>query len=199
MSFALGAPASTSHEHPRAVELCSLQREFQPSLFESFARISYRFPHAPIPEHDGPTAILAVWNDAFEAAVFQRVIFDLHRETLHGRIEVGSFGDRPTLEHAIEFQTEVVVKVGGIVLLDDETQFAAPSRYTFATRFGRRVKVAFSLIFAKVHGRSVWPAPACRRCRALTPPQPRFRQRSGCPCERYKWFGFIDRPAHAPL
>ena len=41
-----------------------------------------------------------------------------------GRIEAGAFGDRPALERAVEFEPEVVMQTGRVVLLDQITQLA---------------------------------------------------------------------------
>ena len=66
-------------------------------------------------------------DDAFEAAVLERMVLDLHREPLVRRIEARPLGHRPALQHAVELQPEVVVQMAGGVLLDDERQARPPS------------------------------------------------------------------------
>ena len=52
------------------------------------------------------------------------MIFDLHREPLHRRIEARALGDGPTLHHAIDLETKIEVEVTGGVLLDYKTEAA---------------------------------------------------------------------------
>ena len=73
-----------------------------------------------IPEHDGAAAVLACGDDSLEAAVFHGVIFDLDGEAFVGGDVAGAFGDGPAFEDAVPAEAEVVVEVGGGVLLDDE-------------------------------------------------------------------------------
>ena len=44
-----------------------------------------------------------------------------------GRIEAGAFGDRPELKRAVEFEPEIVMQTGRVVLLDQIAQLACPS------------------------------------------------------------------------
>ena len=59
-------------------------------------------------------------NGAFEIAVIERMIFDLHRQPLVVRIERGAARDRPGFEDAVEFQPEIVVQPRRVMLLDHE-------------------------------------------------------------------------------
>ena len=81
-------------------------------------------PGALVPDHDGAATVLALGNDAFEAAVFEGMVFDLDGEAAVVRVVAGAFGDGPTFEDASPAETEVVVEVRGFVLLDDEGKAA---------------------------------------------------------------------------
>jgi hypothetical protein len=39
------------------------------------------------------------------------MVFDLHRQTLDGRVEVRALGHGPTFQHAAQFQAEVIVEM----------------------------------------------------------------------------------------
>jgi hypothetical protein len=80
-ALAAVAVAFHPHQHPTAVQLVAVQREFQVALLEAAIGI-IGFPDAAIPQHDGAAAILVVRDGAFEIAVVQRVILDLDREPL---------------------------------------------------------------------------------------------------------------------
>jgi hypothetical protein len=55
------------------------------------------------------------------------MILDRDREPLDGRVERGALRHGPRLQHLIDLETEVVMKLGGPVLLDDE-EVARPRR-----------------------------------------------------------------------
>ena len=67
-------------------------------------------PGAIVPDHHGAAAVFAFGNDAFEAAVFERMIFDVHREALDGGIEARSFGHGPREQNAVELEAEIVME-----------------------------------------------------------------------------------------
>ena len=59
-------------------------------------------------------------NGAFEIAVIERMVLDLDRQPLVVRIERGTARHRPGFEDAVEFQPEIVMQPGRVVLLDHE-------------------------------------------------------------------------------
>jgi len=63
---------------------------------------------------------LAFRDVALEISIFKRVIFGPNGQTTDGGVQGGDVGDGPALEHAIGFQTEVIVQAPGVVLLDDK-------------------------------------------------------------------------------
>jgi hypothetical protein len=58
--------------------------------------------------------------DALEVGVIDRVILDLNRKPLLGRIERRPLRYGPGLEHPVHLEPEVVVQASGVVLLHDE-------------------------------------------------------------------------------
>jgi hypothetical protein len=85
-------------------------------------------PAALVPDHDGAAAVLAFGDDALESTVFEGMIFDFYGEAALGRVIAGALGAGPGFEDAIPAEAEVVVEVGGCVLLDDEREAARGGR-----------------------------------------------------------------------
>ena len=122
---ALATVAVVTHpnEHEASVQPLAVQHELEVALLHRLFRrlAALRLPVAPIPEHDRAATILALRDRAFEITIVERVVLDLDREPLVARIERRPLGYRPGFEHAVEFEAEIVMEPGGIVLLDDET------------------------------------------------------------------------------
>ena len=116
-AFAAAAVMAHAHEHPTAMQLFTVQREFQIALLVSAFRI-VGFPIAAIPELHGAAAILALWNGAFEIAIVQRMIFHLHRQPLVMRIERGTLRHCPGFEDSVELQPQIVMQARRGVFLD---------------------------------------------------------------------------------
>ena len=117
------AAAARSHEDPRAPEFLAGDRKFQLALLDRlvYVLILGRLPGASVPEQDDSCSV-AFGNHAFELAVFDWVVFDLHRKPLVSGIERGPFGHGPRHQHARVLQPQVVVQVTGKVLLNAELQ-----------------------------------------------------------------------------
>ncbi len=107
------------HQHPTAVQLVAVQREFQVALLESFFGI-VGLPIAAIPELHRAAAVLALRYGAFEIAVVERMILHLDGQPLVARIERRTLGHRPGLEDAVEFEPEIVMQSRRRMLLDHE-------------------------------------------------------------------------------
>src|SRR5262249_11989346 len=88
---------------------------------EALVRIPQRFPGAAVPQDDRAGAVLALRDGAFEAAIVQRMILDMHGQPLFAGNEAGPARDRPAFQDAVHLQAEIVMQPGGVVLLDDET------------------------------------------------------------------------------
>ncbi len=111
------------HQHPAAVQPLAVQRELQVALRQALLRRhALRRPVAAVPQLHRAAAVLALGDGALEVAVVERVVLDLHGQALVVRVERGAAGHRPGLEHAVEFEPQVVMQPGGVVLLDDEAQ-----------------------------------------------------------------------------
>ena len=139
---ALAAVAVMAHPHqyPTAMQLVAIQREFQVALLEALFRI-VGFPITAVPKLHGAAAILAFGNGAFEIAVVERMILDLDRQPLVVGIQRWAFGDRPGLEHAVEFQPEIIMQSGRIVLLDHEAALFRRFYGDVAAGFGGLVEI----------------------------------------------------------
>lgn len=133
-----------AHQHEAAVQALALQGELEVAFCQRLLRalISFRFPIAPIPEHDRAAAVLTFRNGAFEVAIVQRVILDLDCQPLVVRVEGWAFGDSPGFKDAIELEPQVVVQPGGIMFLDDEATAIATGELRIAARLRRLLKVA---------------------------------------------------------
>src|SRR5262249_26084067 len=105
-------------EVPAAFQALAVQLEIETPLLVATLGIPDRLPASSIPQHDGTAAIFASGNGAFEVAVGERMILDMHGEALVRRIEAWALCDGPALECAFQFQTEVVVQPAGSMLLD---------------------------------------------------------------------------------
>ena len=93
-AFAAAAVVTHPHQHPAAMQLLAVEREFEIALLEAALGI-VAAPGAAIPQLHGAAAILAFWNRAFEVAIVERMVFDLDGEALVFRIERGAAGHRP--------------------------------------------------------------------------------------------------------
>src|SRR6266851_7977353 len=108
------------HQRPAALELLAIELEFEMSLGVARDRVAFRDPRSPVPQQYRTAAVLLLGNDPFEGSVLDRVVLDVHRQTLVGRVETGTFGYGPAQQHAVELETKIVVEMAGGVLLDDE-------------------------------------------------------------------------------
>src|SRR6202047_4983499 len=66
-----------------------------------------------------PAVAQIVDKDAACAFVFERMIFDMNREAFVAGNETRPFGDRPTLQDAVEFESKMIMPPTGSVFLDD--------------------------------------------------------------------------------
>ena len=162
-ALAAVAVALHPHQHPAAVQLVAMQREFQVALLEAAIGI-IGFPGAAIPQHDGAAAILVVRDGAFEIAVVQRVILDLDREPLVVRIERGSSRHRPGFEDAVELQPQIVMQPGRVMLLDHEPPLSGRRDLDVAGGLRRLAEIALLPVraeFLQRHGKPR-PSPTAR-------------------------------------
>ena len=147
LRLVLGA-APRAHEHPRAVHALAVHHDLEIAFLVAAPQrgIGITLVHcgcvrAAIPEHDRAAAVLALRDRSLEGVVVDRVILDLHREPLDGRIVARALGHGPALHHAVELEAEVEVEMTRRVLLDDEDELPALAsrapRCRMAPRFSR--------------------------------------------------------------
>ncbi len=123
-------------------------------------RIADRFPGAAIPQQHRSSAVLPLRNDALELAVLERMILDVHRQALVGRIQAGALRDRPALQDAFELEPEVVVQTRRRMLLDQvRALLIARGRRHLAGGLRCLLEVTLTSIFAKPHG-FIFPRPS---------------------------------------
>ena len=123
LGFGAAGLAVHADERPFSLELGAVEDELQRAVAQALVDVGVgglRLPGALVPDHDGAAAVLALGDDALEAAVLHGVVFDLHGEALVGDDVAGALGDGPGFEHAVPAEAEVVVQMRGGVLLDDE-------------------------------------------------------------------------------
>src|SRR6516225_9261432 len=65
---------------------------------------------AAIPHDHGAGAVVAGRDHAFEVRILERMVLDVHRETLLLGAHRGALRHRPALEHALHLETEVTVE-----------------------------------------------------------------------------------------
>src|SRR3954467_6262058 len=74
-----------------------------------------------IPDHYRPATVLPLWDYTFKIDVAQRVVLGWHREPFLALFIWRSLWHCPGLQRVVHFQTEVVMKMTGSVLLNHES------------------------------------------------------------------------------
>src|SRR5262245_51176808 len=92
---------------------------------QTVRRVPFGLPGAAVPDHYGAATILAWRDDAFKVRVVQWMVFDLDGQRFGLGIGGRAFGNGPTLQHAAQFEAEVVMQVAGGVLLHDKQPLAS--------------------------------------------------------------------------
>src|SRR5207237_3536769 len=89
------------HQRPAALELLAVELELETSLGIVRDGIAFRDPRSPVPQQYCTAAVLLCGDDAFEGSVLDRVVLDVHRQTLVGRVETGTLGYGPAHQHGV--------------------------------------------------------------------------------------------------
>ncbi|MNF90082.1 hypothetical protein D3C76_791920 [compost metagenome] len=160
-----------THQVPQAAELLPLQLELEPPLGVGRHRIVQGNPDAPVPDDHLAGAVMSLGNAALERGVRQRMVFDMHRQTLDRRIQRRAFGHGPALERTFELQAKIIMQVRGVMLLNAELQGMIPGGFPAWTlvggRLGSRRKITHAVVVNKVAGHG---SPASRQdveCKCL--------------------------------
>ena len=81
------------------------------------------------------------------------MIFDVHRESLDGRVHRGALGHGPTLQGAADLEAEVVMEAARGMALNTEDLVAVRARRRhLGARFRRPFKFSFSRVIFERHG-----------------------------------------------
>ncbi len=143
-----------AHQVPDAAELLALQFEFQLALGIGFLRIFQWNPHAAIPDNHITGAVMPFRNAALEGRVIERMVFDMHGQSLDFGVEGRPFRHRPALQRAIEFEAKVIMQVRGVVLLNAELQGGIGGFFLAGafdcSRFGGGGKIAHAVVVFEV-------------------------------------------------
>ncbi|MCY1229696.1 hypothetical protein D9M72_420720 [compost metagenome] len=109
-----------AYQFPTACQLFSVQIEEQLACGHTFTRIAYWLPRATIPDNHRAGAILFGRDLSLKIGIVERVVLHMDRDTLFAGIVARALGHRPTEQHAIEFEPEIVVQPLRPMLLDHE-------------------------------------------------------------------------------
>ncbi len=180
-----------AHQRERALQLFAAQKQAELALLqrapdsafgfravaEPCAMILVRRIHAAIPHDDFAGAVLLRRNRAFKRGVLEGVIFGLHRQAFDGGIERRPFGNGPRLEHAIQFEAEVVMQSPGRVLLHHKEQRPGAGFETRRRGFRGGGKRPLGSVFAKPARWRGWQSRRGRRACGGAPSRARLRMR----------------------
>src|ERR1700753_4166618 len=90
-----------------------------------------RLPRALVPYHHRSASILALRNDAFEAAILDRMIFHLDREPLIRSNVAWPFRNRPALQHTVPPEPKVIVQMRCGMFLNNKRELLLRERFSF--------------------------------------------------------------------
>ena len=116
------ARRAAAHEREVAVQLLAEQIEVQVAGLDGCDRVVGvgQLPRAPVPHDHVAAAVLAGRDHALEVEVPERMVLDVDRHPLRGRIERRALRHRPAEQHARRLEPQVVVQPGRPVALHDE-------------------------------------------------------------------------------
>src|SRR6478609_827550 len=139
-------------KNPATAKFLTCKCEFELAFAQSVVGIgtAFRRPEAPVPQHHGAAPVLSFRNCALKISIVERVVLHLDREALICRVERRSLCHRPGLEHAVRFESEVVVKPGGSVFLDHEAWILRRLDPSGTRRLPRLCEIAFGAIGVKL-------------------------------------------------
>ena len=101
-----------------------------------------------VPDPHAAGAVVSGGDLAREVDVAQRVVLDVHRETVALRVVRDALRDRPGDEHAIAFEPQVPMQAARVVLLHYEAG-APPGTTILARRLGGAGEVPFGVVLAE--------------------------------------------------
>src|SRR5690606_26019430 len=135
-----------TNQQPAALQ-AAVQLKLESSFCKRFDRIGLGRPAALVPDFDPARAVLPSRDLSFELCIFQWMIFYVNGQAFDRGVEGGPFGDGPTDEHPIYFETKIVVEASRLVALYDVAGTRRPFLFTGSTlRFRCHVKIALFAI-----------------------------------------------------
>ncbi len=145
--------AAAAHQMPATLEPLAEQLETQVALLQLRLGVAFGGPYAGVELIDMALAV-TVFNIAFETGVGHRVIFDLHRQTLHLRVIAGALGHRPAFQCVAHLQAEVEVAAAGVVQLHHEDRAPVTCRNIIGRGFACLREIALAPVVPQaVHRR----------------------------------------------
>ncbi len=116
--FCVFCVAAHADEIPIALQPLPVQGKGEMAFLQPGVRVALGFPASFVPQHDRAPAVLPLRDGPLEIAIGKRMVFGSDSQTLGGGVEAWPARDRPAQQNAVEFQAEIVMKAGGVVLLD---------------------------------------------------------------------------------
>src|ERR1043166_1435390 len=100
------------------------------------------------------------------------MILDMHRQALVVGIETRPFGYRPAQQHAVQFQSEVIMQVAGGVLLDSEGKLCSLALADAALGLGGILEIALGVVLLEGHSNFLsWVGVAAEALPGYRPPR----------------------------
>ena len=110
------------------------------------------FERADVPQHHAARAVVALGNVAFEVAIADRVILDMHRQLLRQWDLGWALWNGPALQRAADLKPQIVMQAGRVVALDEQTPLRVLGRFDGCRgRFGRVLELAFANVLLERH------------------------------------------------
>jgi len=155
------APTAHADQRPAALEVLTMENEFELAFRIGLTGVAYGLPRSLVPDHHRACTILSGGNRAFERAVIEGMILHMNGEAPIGGVKTRTSCDGPALEHTIELQPEIVMEPTGGVLLHDEA--VARALTDFGSRLRRLIEMSLALVFRELAGAERRDAPCPRR------------------------------------
>ena len=107
---------------PDAAKLFALQLKFEFAFSVGLGRIGERRPHPTVPDDDITCTVMPFGDVTFKAGVIEGMVLYVNSQAFDLRVQRRTFGHGPALEGAVDFEAEIVMQAGCVMLLDTELQ-----------------------------------------------------------------------------
>src|SRR5690606_16451165 len=102
----------------------------------------------------GPPTVLPSGDDSLKRSVGQWMVFNLNGQPLLARSNVGPLGHGPTQQDACVLKSQVIMQMGGSMLLHDKHGTCGASRSTITRGLWCAAEIALVAVFFQSHGRA---------------------------------------------